>query len=210
MEFIASLLRMPPARPRPSLDTQLIGPRVLLRAGHPEDWKVWRGLRDMSRDFLVPWEPLWPPNSLSYGFYCSLLRRHWREWRKGSGFAFAIFTYTGPRPVLVGGITLGDVVYAAAQKGTIGYWLGKPYVGQGLMTEAVGLVCDFAFQTLHLQRVEAGCLPHNEASKALLRRAGFEQEGYAKAYMQINGKREDHLLWGKSNPLLQIKTAASN
>jgi ribosomal-protein-alanine N-acetyltransferase len=208
MQYISSLLHLPPPRPRPSLDTQLIGPRILLRAGDAENWRVWRTLRDVSRDFLVPWEPEWPANALSYSFYCSILRRQWREWRSGKAYAFVIFTHNGlTAPVLIGGITLSDVHYAAAQKGTIGYWIGKPYAGQGYMSEAVDLVCEFAFNTLRLQRVEASCLPRNEPSKALLARMAFEQEGYAKAYLQINGKREDHLLWGKNNPALKKDSA---
>jgi ribosomal-protein-alanine N-acetyltransferase len=165
--------------------------------GECEDWKSWRALREMSRDYLVPWEPEWPKDALSYSFYCSLLRRHWREWRSGKAFAFSIFLHGGARPILVGGITLGDVIYAAAQKGTVGYWIGKPYAGQGLMTEALALVCRFGFYSLHLHRIEASCMPTNEASKTVLRRAGFEEEGFAKEYLQINGVREDHLLWSK-------------
>jgi ribosomal-protein-alanine N-acetyltransferase len=200
MQFFTSLVRLPSMPARPSLDIELTGPRVILRTGDSEDWKAWRRVREMSRDYLEPWEPKWPADALSYNYYCSLLRRQWREWRSGRGYAFTIFTKGVTQPVLVGGITLSDIVYAAAQKGTIGYWIGKPYAGQGLMTEAVGLVCDFAFTKLKLQRVEAGCLPHNEASKTVLRRTGFEEEGYAKAYLQINGKREDHILWGKGSP----------
>lgn len=207
MEFLASLLRMPPAREHPPLDTQLIGAHVLLRMADCEDWTVWHALRELSQSYLIPWEPAWPSYALTYGYFCSLLRRQWRDWRGGKGYAFAIFLQGGPRPIFIGGITLGDVQYAAAQKGTIGYWMGRPYSGQGYMTEAVGLVCDFAFNSLKLQRVEASCLPHNEPSKAVLRRCGFEQEGYAKAYLQINGKREDHLLWGMNNPALKIETA---
>jgi ribosomal-protein-alanine N-acetyltransferase len=201
MEFIASLFRGPPPRAHPPLDTQLIGTHVMLRMAEGEDWKAWRVLRDLSRGYLTPWEPDWPEHALTYGYYCSLLRRYWRDWRKGKAYAFAIFLRAAPRPVLIGGVTLGDVSYAAAQKGTVGYWIGKPYANQGYMTEAVGLICDFAFTTLKLQRVEASCLPHNEPSKKVLLNCGFEQEGLAKAYLQINGKREDHLLWGKNNPV---------
>jgi [ribosomal protein S5]-alanine N-acetyltransferase len=200
MEFVSSLLRMPSGRTSIPLGTQLIGPRLLLRAGDSEDWKAWRTMRDLSRDHLIPWEPEWPKNALSYSYYCSLLRRQWREWRNGKAYAFVIFLHGGQRPVLIGGITLGDIILAAAQKGTIGYWMGKPHCGQGLMSEAVGLLCDFAFNQLELERVEASCLPNNEPSKALLTRMGFQVEGYAKSYMQINGVREDHVLWGKINP----------
>ena len=213
MKLFSSLLQLPPSRPKISLDTQLIGPRVLLRMAEAEDWKNWRILRELSEDYLKPWEPKWPRDAFSYGYYCSLLRRQWREWRSGSGYAFLIFTHGGAKPLLVGGITLGDVVHAAGQKGTIGYWMGKIYAGQGLMTEAADLVCKFAFAQLRLERIEASCLPHNEPSKAVLRRLGFIEEGYAKAYLQINGKREDHILWGKINPDLaphDEETAALN
>ncbi|MDD4615675.1 MAG: GNAT family protein [Alphaproteobacteria bacterium] len=199
IDLFISLFQMPPRRERPPLDTHLAGPNVTLRMFDVEDWNAWHSLRELSRAYLEPWEPKWPSHALTYGYYCSLLRRHWRDWRSGHAYAFGIFLRSGDRPAtLVGGITLGDILYAAAQKGTVGYWIGKPYANQGLMTEALGLICDFAFSTLKLQRIEASCLPTNEPSKAVLRHCGFEQEGYAKAYLQINGKREDHILWGKN------------
>jgi ribosomal-protein-alanine N-acetyltransferase len=171
----------------------------MLRMPEIGDWRAWHALRDLSQDTLKPWEPKWPAHALTYGYYCSLLRRTWRDWRSGKAYAFAIFARDKQAPVLIGGVTLSDIQRAAAQKGTVGYWIGRPYTGQGYMTEALGLVCSFAFSQLKLQRVEASCLPKNEASKTVLQRCGFEEEGYAKAYLQINGQREDHLLWGKNN-----------
>ena len=193
-------------RPRPSFDTKLVGARIILRMGDPGDWRNWRAMRELSRDFLVPWEPTWPQNGLTYGFFCGLLRRHWRDWRQGKAYAFMIFLKEpGGKPgMLVGGITLNEIQRGIAQKGTLGYWIGKPYARQGLMTEAADLVCDFAFQTLKLHRVEASCLLRNEPSKALLERLGFEEEGYAKDYLQINGKWEDHILWGKAASRPQV------
>jgi ribosomal-protein-alanine N-acetyltransferase len=58
-------------------------------------------------------------------------------------------------------------------------------------------VCDFAFRALRLHRIEASCLPHNEPSKKLLAKLGFDEEGYAKAYLQIDGRWQDHILWAK-------------
>ena len=191
-----------PVRPaaRPALGIELPGERVILKAGDPTDWRSWRAMRELSRGFLVPWEPRWPPNALTYGYYCGLLRRHWREWRQGKGYAFMIFLRNedGKPNILIGGITLSEVQRGIAQKGTLGYWMGEPYAGRGYMTEAAALVCDFALDKLKLNRIEASCMPQNEPSKSLLRRIGFEEEGYAKAYLQINGQWEDHLLWGKT------------
>ena len=61
----------------------------------------------------------------------------------------------------------------------------------------------YAFATLRLHRIEASCLPHNEASTKLLERAGFTREGYARAYLRIDGLWQDHLLYGllETDPL---------
>jgi ribosomal-protein-alanine N-acetyltransferase len=64
-----------------------------------------------------------------------------------------------------------------------------------MMSEALPLVLDFAFDRLRLHRVEAACLPSNEPSRAVLLRTGFGQEGYARRYLQIDGKWQDHLLF---------------
>lgn len=209
MHLLHSLLGTLHAEIRLPIDTQLFSQRIVLRMGDPADWQQWRQIREMSRDFLVPWEPLWPPNSLDYSFFCGHLRHCWRKWREDRSYAFTIFLRNdeGKPGALVGGINLNDIQRGIAQKGTLGYWIGKPYAGQGLMTEATQLVCDFAFESLRLHRVEASCLPHNEPSKALLKRLSFTEEGYAKSYLQINGRWEDHLLWGKVNTFPRTKTA---
>jgi ribosomal-protein-alanine N-acetyltransferase len=207
MYLLSSLFNFSVHAPRLPLDTQLIGPRVMLRMGNPTDWQAWRSLRGSSREFLTPWEPTWPHNALHYSYFCSLLRRQWRDWRQGKAYAFLIFQHAGDQAgTLIGSITLNDIQRGIAQKGTLGYWIGKPYAGQGLMTEAAGLMCDFALNTLRLHRVEASCLPHNEPSKALLKRLGFEEEGFAKAYLKINGKWADHVLWGKMSSRPQSQT----
>jgi ribosomal-protein-alanine N-acetyltransferase len=64
------------------------------------------------------------------------------------------------------------------------------------MTEALVCALDFAFERLGLHRVEAACLPSNAASKGLLLKVGFTQEGYTRRYLRINGDWRDHLLFG--------------
>jgi len=51
------------------------------------------------------------------------------------------------------------------------------------------------FASLRLHRLEAACLPHNEASMRLLESVGFEREGYARAYLRIAGRWQDHVLF---------------
>ena len=63
------------------------------------------------------------------------------------------------------------------QAASLGYWLGLPYVGRGYMTEAVRAAVRFAFETLHLHRLEAATMPNNAASIRVLERNGFRREG---------------------------------
>jgi len=53
----------------------------------------------------------------------------------------------------------------------------------------------FVFYRLSLQRIEAASLPHNTASRGLLQKLGFREEGYARQYLRINGSWQDHVLY---------------
>jgi ribosomal-protein-alanine N-acetyltransferase len=59
----------------------------------------------------------------------------------------------------------------------------------------------FCFRTLRLHRVEAACIPENAASVRLLEKSGFTREGYARAYLCINGSWQDHFLYARLNDL---------
>ena len=63
------------------------------------------------------------------------------------------------------------------------------------MTESLLAVCEFAFGRIGLRRLEAACLPQNEASRGLLEKVGFQYEGYAREYLRIDGEWRDHLLY---------------
>ncbi|MFM8749909.1 GNAT family N-acetyltransferase [Rhabdaerophilum sp.] len=178
---------------RPPLP-RISGNGLILRTPDMADFPAWAALREQSRGFLAPWEPLWPEDDLSRGAYRRRLVRLRKEAAEESGFSFLIFTEeTGQ---LLGGITLSNVRRRAAQTGTLGYWMGEPFARHGFMTKSVRLLSDFAFRTLGLERLEAACLPENVASIRVLEKAGFRREGYARAYLAIAGRRRDHLLYG--------------
>ena len=95
----------------------------------------------------------------------------------------------------MGAITLDNIRRGPAQSAQVGYWIGPAYARKGLMTEALAAVVQHAFASLDLSRIEAACLPENAASRALLDRTGFRHEGVAEAYLQINGRWRDHVLY---------------
>ena len=96
---------------------------------------------------------------------------------------------------LIGGLNISNVRRGVAQAASLGYWMGAPYAGRGLMTDAVRAALHFAFSTLRLNRLEAACLPTNAASQRVLEKAGFTREGRARRYLKINGQWQDHDLF---------------
>jgi ribosomal-protein-alanine N-acetyltransferase len=174
----------------------LVGKRVLLRSPRLSDYAEWRALRKASREFLKPFEPRWTEADLSQRVFAARVRRGWREARAGTDYSFLVFQTIGGKEVLVGGITISNVRRRAAQFANLGYWMGQQYAGQGLMTEAVMHILPYVFETLNLHRLHAAFLPTNLASRRVLEKNGFTEEGYAQNYLQIDGKWADHVLFG--------------
>lgn len=173
----------------------LRGGGLILRSARRSDYDDWRSLRAQSRTFLKPFEPRWSEADLSRQIFHSRIRRSLREAAEGTEFGFLIFRENQGRQQLVGGLTLSNIRRRAAQCASMGYWMGEPFAGQGIMTRAVGLVVPFVFGTLSLHRLHAACLPDNAASRTVLERNGFREEGYAENYLQIDGAWRDHVLY---------------
>lgn len=110
--------------------------------------------------------------------------------QKDEKYVFGIFEKNTDK--LIGNITLFEVLRGALQSCYIGYYLNLQHNGKGYMTEAVKLTVKFAFDELHLHRIEAGVMPHNIRSIRVLEKAGFIKEGIARKNVNINGKWEDH------------------
>jgi [ribosomal protein S5]-alanine N-acetyltransferase len=171
------------------------GGRVILRQPQMSDYSEWAALREKSREFLSPWEPVWPADDLTRGAFRRRLKRYAEDQRSDQAYSFLIFRKNDG--VLVGGITLSNVRRGVAQAGSIGYWMGAPYARQGLMSMALRALIPFGFTTLRLHRLEAACITTNVASIRLLEKSGFQREGCARQYLCINGMWQDHLLYAR-------------
>lgn len=171
------------------------GEDVLLRTPEADDFPQWSALREKSRTFLTPWEPVWPTDDLTRGGFRRRLRRYAHDIETDQAYPFLIFRLSDH--VLLGGITLSNVRRGIVQSGMLGYWIGAPHAGQGHMRAAIRVLLPFLFGHLSLHRIEAACLPDNIPSIRLLEGAGFQREGLARQYLCINGQWQDHLLYGR-------------
>ena len=181
---------------RPEEDLELIrGRTLILRQPAASDYAEWAELRALSRAHLTPWEPTWSADDLARSMYRRRLRAYAKDMRDDISYPYFIFDIATGH--LLGGITLSNVRRGSAQSASLGYWMGAPHAGQGRMKEAVAALLPVTFGALRLHRIEAATMLANFASIRVLEASGFEREGLSRSYLKINGRWEDHLLFGR-------------
>ena len=79
----------------------------------------------------------------------------------------------------------------------LGFWLGEPFWGGGIMTEAVREFVRWGFEELDLNRIQAESFEGNAASARVLEKAGFVREGRMRANVLKDGKVMDSLLYAR-------------
>ena len=102
---------------------------------------------------------------------------------------------------VIGGCSLSNIVRGVFQACHMGYSVAERYQGQGHMKQIVAHAIGYAFNEIKLHRIMANHMPDNERSANLLLALGFEKEGYAREYLLINGRWEDHVLNALINPI---------
>lgn len=181
----------------PTTTAPALAPRghgLLLRAPQMSDYPQWSELREISRIFLTPWEPIWPSDDLTRSGFRRRLRRYAEDMSEDRAYPFVVIREDDG--ALLGGVTLANVRRGIVQAGTLGYWVGQPHAGKGTMTAALRVLLPTLFGELNLHRVEAACIPANQSSIRVLEKCGFAREGLARRYLCINGVWQDHYLYG--------------
>ena len=174
-------------------------PRLVIRVPTAADAEEIARYYHDNRPHLEPFQPAWV-RSLE-------LPEHWRlaaaefgqRFAAGEEARFHFFDRADGKSVL-GTATLGAITRGAAQSAVLGYGVAARAQGTGIAFEGVGAVVEFGFGELNLHRITANYMPHNRRSGALLRRLGFMVEGYARDYLRIAGRWEDHIMTGRVNP----------
>lgn len=166
---------------------------VRLRPVRLRDATVWSRTRLADRAHLEPWEPSteldWSVRHAvsQWPAVCSGLRS---EARKGRMLPFVI-EVDGE---FSGQLTIGNVTHGALRSAWIGYWVATTATGGGVATAALALGMDHAFGPVKLHRLEATVRPENAASRAVLAKVGFREEGLLQRYLEVDGAWRDHLL----------------
>jgi ribosomal-protein-alanine N-acetyltransferase len=157
-----------------------------------------------NRDHLACWEPL-----RTEDFY-SLTQCHFRlevsSRNQASGNALPLAIFNADTQELAGFCNFSNIVRGHFQAGHLGYAIAEKFEGKGYMHEALQAAIQHLFEHEKLHRIMANYIPGNLRSAALLARLKFQTEGYASAYLCINGQWCDHVLTALTNPHYQDVT----
>ncbi|RNC77576.1 GNAT family N-acetyltransferase [Piscirickettsia salmonis] len=96
---------------------------------------------------------------------------------------------------LIGVFNISEIVRGCFQSAYLGYYAFEPFANQGYMTQGLRLLVEHAFNTLKLHRLEANIRPENNASSKLVKKVGFQKEGYSPNYLYLDGAWRDHERW---------------
>ncbi|MCY9785918.1 GNAT family N-acetyltransferase [Nocardiopsis sp. EMB25] len=167
---------------------------VALRPLRLRDAAALRDARSRNAEWLRPWEPTYPEMPLrTTGLtpYVAMLQAIRREARQGLSMPWAI-TFGGE---FVGQLTVGAIVWGSARSAQVGYWIDSAYAGRGITPTAVALAVDHSFFRVGLHRIEANIRPENRASRRVVAKLGFRDEGVRRRQLHIDGAWRDHICY---------------
>ena len=90
---------------------------------------------------------------------------------------------------------MGSIVWGSARSAQVGYWIDEAYAGRNLTPTAVAIAVDHCFFVVGLHRIEASIRPENDASRRVVEKLGFREEGLRRRYLHIDGAWRDHLCY---------------
>jgi RimJ/RimL family protein N-acetyltransferase len=96
----------------------------------------------------------------------------------------------------LGQIGIGDLDWSQ-QVGEIFYWVTAPARRRGVAARATKLLSAWAFDVLHLARIEITVDPRNNASQRVALAAGFTQEGVLRSYQRFKDGRMDAVMFSR-------------
>ncbi len=169
-----------------------------LRTLTPDDFELINRYEKANRSHLRPWEPLRDEHYFSVESARARVEQQMESMQAERSVCFLLLE--PERKEVVGRCSYSNIVRGAFQACHLGFSLAESAQGRGLMSKALRITNRYCFEQLGLHRIMANHLPGNARSERLLKSLGFEQEGYARAYLNIAGVWEDHILRALINP----------
>ncbi len=181
--------------------------RLVLRLATQEEIPIILNYYTKNKIYLTPFYPAWAENFFTYDY--------WQEQVEKNIYGFindiSLKLFAIPKnnqSKIIGSINFSNFVRGGAQYCNLGYSISEEEQGKGYMSEGLKTAIKYVFQELNMHRIMANYMPHNQRSGNLLKKLGFVVEGYARDYLLINGKWEDHILTSLTNHSYRLTVKA--
>ncbi|MEA3481705.1 MAG: ribosomal protein S5-alanine N-acetyltransferase [Pseudomonadota bacterium] len=171
---------------------------LLLRTAEIGDADMIAEYFQANREYLKPFEPKREEAFFSVNGWLQKLIKLNELHRMGLGYYCLLVRASSGE--MLGTISFSNLSRFPFYSCNVGYSLAKKAQGHGYMRRGLTMACDYMFNVQKLHRIQAGYMPHNKRSEAVLEHVGFNREGYAKDYLLINGEWQDHVLTSLINP----------
>ncbi|MEX3073403.1 ribosomal protein S5-alanine N-acetyltransferase [Vibrio alginolyticus] len=165
---------------------------LLLRTAEIADADMIADYFKANREYLKPFEPTREEAFFTVNGWLQRLIKLTELHRLGMGYYCLLIDAKTQR--MLGTISFSSITRFPFHSCSVGYSLAQAEQGNGYMSRGLKMACEYMFEVQNMHRIQAGYMPHNKSSEAVLERAGFIREGYAKDYLLIDGKWEDHIL----------------
>lgn len=171
---------------------------LLLRTAEIGDADMIAEYFQANREYLKPFEPKREEAFFSVNGWLQKLIKLNELHRMGLGYYCLLVRASSGE--MLGTISFSNLSRFPFYSCNVGYSLSEKAQGHGYMRRGLTMACDYMFNVQKLHRIQAGYMPHNKRSEAVLEHLGFNREGYAKDYLLINGEWQDHVLTSLINP----------
>lgn len=150
-----------------------------------------------NKEHLEPWVPIIKKEAFTLKYWTLKAKDAQTEYKNKDSIRLHIFLKNNDE--LIGMINFTRIVRGVFQCCGLGYQISGKYEGKGYMTESLKASINHIFAELNFHRIEANVIPLNIRSQTLLNKLRFVKEGYAKDYLYIAGKWQDHVLNSLTN-----------
>jgi ribosomal-protein-alanine N-acetyltransferase len=177
--------------PHPRSPGDMNTPRTSIRLIGPDDAGALAAHFARDAEAFARWDPEWPPDYYTAAGQRVRIERMLKRHDSGETWPGVVLA----DDVVIGQVTIQNIVRRAWRKAELGYWIGDPHQGEGHATRAVGLAVQMMITELDLHRAEAITQMDNLGSQHVLRNNGFVPYGVARSRIFTAGMWRDEILW---------------
>ncbi len=174
------------------MKTKLETERLALVSLDSTDTEQFFDLLMRNRDFFKNWSAEYDDNYFSVWYHKACLEAIEKESVEGRHIKFGVYLKENINR-LIGTVSFSNIITGIFQSCFLGYRIDEHQTGKGIATEAIKRGIEYVFSQIKLHRIEANVMPANIASKRVVEKLGFINEGLAKNYLKVNGRWEDHI-----------------